>query len=37
MKNNKELLSNPYIHRQAILEGLKSEKISHLVEDLVEL
>lgn len=35
-KQNKHILTHPILHPLAILEGLKTEKISHLIEDILE-
>jgi len=32
---NKHILSDPWLHRKAILDGFESEKVSRLVEDML--
>jgi len=33
--SNLQLLKNPFLHRKAIYEGFRSEKVSKLVEDML--
>lgn len=34
-KSNAAILADPVLHRLAILQGIQSEQVSHLVEDIV--
>lgn len=36
-RTNRHILSQPHIHRFAILSGVKSEQASHLLEDLLQV
>lgn len=34
-RSNAHILKDPMLHRTAILEGFKSEEVSHLIEDML--
>lgn len=36
-KQNRTFVSHPGLHAKAILEGFKADKISHLIEDILEI
>lgn len=35
--SNMHILGNPVLHRLAILVGFKSEKLSHVIEDMLQI
>lgn len=36
-KRNAEILQNPYIHAKAIYEGFKTQKVSRIVEEILQI